>query len=28
VEDHTAGLNFERPMHPAVFDLLIERLRL
>ena len=25
-DDFTAGLRFERPMHPAVFDLLVERL--
>ena len=28
VEGFTAGLSFEKPMHPAVFDLLIERLTL
>ncbi|HEX6660533.1 MAG TPA: PilZ domain-containing protein [Sphingomicrobium sp.] len=28
VEDFTAGLSFEKPMHPAVFELLIERLTL
>lgn len=28
VEDFTAGLSFEKPMHPAVFELLIERLAL
>ena len=27
VEQHCAGLKFARPIHPAVFDLLIERLR-
>lgn len=27
VEDFVAGLRFERPMHPAVFELLLERLR-
>ena len=27
VEGFAAGLNFSRPIHPAVFDLLIERLR-
>lgn len=26
VEQHYAGLKFARPMHPAVFDLLVERL--
>jgi hypothetical protein len=26
VEEFTAGLRFEKPMHPAVFDLLVERL--
>jgi hypothetical protein len=26
VEGFTAGVKFERPMHPAVFELLIERL--
>jgi hypothetical protein len=26
VEEFTAGLSFEKPMHPAVFELLIERL--
>lgn len=26
VEEFTAGLSFEKPMHPAVFDLLVERL--
>ena len=28
VEGFTAGVSFERPMHPAVFELLIERLTL
>jgi hypothetical protein len=28
VEGHTAGLRFEKPFHPAVFGLLIERLKL
>ena len=28
VDNFTAGLSFEKPMHPAVFDLLIERLTL
>jgi len=28
VDGFTAGLSFEKPMHPAVFDLLIERLAL
>jgi len=27
VDGYTAGLKFERPMHPAVFDLLLARLR-
>jgi len=27
VDGYTAGLRFERPMHPAVFDLLVERLK-
>ena len=27
VDGHTAGLRFERPMHPAVFELLVERLK-
>jgi len=27
VEGFTAGLKFERPMHPAVFDLMVARLR-
>ena len=27
IEQHYAGLKFARPIHPAVFDLLIERLR-
>jgi hypothetical protein len=27
VENFTAGLRFEKPVHPAVFDLLLERLR-
>jgi hypothetical protein len=27
VEGFTAGLKFERPMHPAVFELMVERLR-
>jgi len=27
VDGYTAGLPFERPMHPAVFELLVERLR-
>lgn len=27
VDGFTAGLRFERPIHPAVFDLLIERLK-
>lgn len=27
VEDHCAGLRFEKPIHPAVFDLMIEKLR-
>ena len=27
VDGYTAGLRFERPMHPAVFELLVERLR-
>lgn len=27
VEDHCAGLRFEKPIHPAVFELMIERLR-
>ena len=26
VEGYTAGLKYARPMHPAVFDLLVERL--
>jgi len=26
LEGFTAGLRFVRPMHPAVFDLLVERL--
>jgi len=26
VEGFTAGLNFDKPMHPAVFELLVERL--
>jgi hypothetical protein len=26
VEDHCAGLRFVKPIHPAVFDLLVERL--
>jgi hypothetical protein len=26
VDGHTAGLRYERPMHPAVFDLLVARL--
>jgi hypothetical protein len=26
VEEFTAGLSFDKPMHPAVFDLLVERL--
>ena len=26
IDGHVAGLRFERPMHPAVFDLLVERL--
>jgi len=26
VDGHTAGLKYERPMHPAVFDLLVARL--
>lgn len=25
VDNYVAGLNFERPMHPAVFDLLLQR---
>ena len=27
VEEFTAGLRFERPLHPAVFDLMVERLK-
>lgn len=27
VEGYVAGLRFEKPMHPAVFDLLLQRLR-
>jgi hypothetical protein len=26
VDNYVAGLKFERPMHPAVFDLLLQRL--
>ena len=26
IEDYVAGLRFERPVHPAVFDLLLQRL--
>ena len=28
VDGFTAGLSFEKPMHPAVFELLVERLTL
>jgi hypothetical protein len=27
IDGYTAGLQFDRPMHPAVFDLLLERLK-
>jgi hypothetical protein len=27
VDGHVAGLRFERTIHPAVFDLLLQRLR-
>ena len=27
VEGHTAGVEFDRPMYPSVFDLLVSRLR-
>jgi hypothetical protein len=27
LEGHCAGLQFSRPIHPAVFDLMAERLR-
>ena len=27
IEQHCAGIRFARPIHPAVFDLLVERLR-
>jgi hypothetical protein len=27
IDGYVAGLRFEKPMHPAVFDLLLQRLR-
>ena len=27
VDGHTAGVEFDRPMHPAVFDMLLHRLK-
>jgi hypothetical protein len=27
VDGFTAGLRFEKPLHPAVFDLMVQRLR-